>query len=56
MDKNKDITDTAQLITFIGGIYRSSDVHEELVSVCSLNGTVTNKGLFLKLKATLAGF
>jgi hypothetical protein len=49
MDESNDITDTAQLLIFIGGIDATFTVHEELGGLCSLKGTTTTgEDFFLK--------
>jgi hypothetical protein len=54
MDESNDITDTAQLLIFIRGIDATFTVHEELHSLCSLEGTTIGNDLFLKVQVTLA--
>jgi hypothetical protein len=48
------ITDAVQLMIFICDIEGAVSLHEEIASLCSLNGTMTGKRLFLKVKETFA--
>jgi hypothetical protein len=54
MDESNDITDTAQLLIFNGGIDATFMVHEKLGGLCGLKGTTTGDDLFLKVQETLA--
>jgi hypothetical protein len=54
MDKNNDVTDTAQLLIFICGIDATFMIHEELGGLCNLKGTATGEDLFIKVQETLA--
>jgi hypothetical protein len=54
VDESNDITDTAQLLIFIRGIYATFMVHEEQGGLSSLKGTTTGEDLFLEVQETLA--
>jgi hypothetical protein len=51
--EDSNITDTAQLIIFIGGTDSAFHIHEEYAGLCSLMGTKTGTDLVLKVKDLL---
>jgi hypothetical protein len=53
MDESNDITDTAQLLIFIRGIYATITVRKKTVWFVQFENTTTGEDLFLKAQETL---
>jgi hypothetical protein len=56
LDESTDVTDTAQLLLFIGGVNAEFEVTEELASMNSLRGTTTGENIFKEVEKTLTKY
>ena len=56
LDESTDISDTAQLATFVRGVAKTFDVVEELLDICPLKGITTGKDVFAKVNQVIKKF
>ena len=56
LDESTDITDTAQLSIFVRGVINNFEVIEELLEMCSMEGTTTGQHIADKFKNILERF
>ena len=56
LDESTDISDTAQLATFVRGVAKTFDVVEEWLDICPLKGTTTGKDIFAKVNQVIKKF
>ena len=56
LDESTDISDTAQLVTFVRGVAITFDVVEKLLDICPLKGTTTGKDVFAEVNQVIKKF
>jgi hypothetical protein len=56
LDESTDLTDTAEVAVFIGGINDELKVFEEMFDLCPLKGTTKGTDILVATKTTLSSY
>lgn len=56
LDESTDISDTAQLSVFVRGVTEQFVIIEELLDLCSMQGTTTGRDILVQVKKVLTKF